>query len=83
MGKKRLLKLTWVGSDGEPYYTAELSPTNARSVIALEGGRLRFHGAQFDLPLHRLTYPRVARERRCPVVRLSGGREIVIDVASS
>lgn len=83
MTRKRLLRLTYIGTDKEPYHVAEVSAAVARSLIARDTwAKLYMHGHQ-QTPLHILTYAAVARQTRSPYVKLSGaddGKEIIIDV---
>ena len=80
MSRKRLLRLTWIGSDGEPYHTDTLSPRTARDVLA-RGKFFEVHGIDpiRSSPLYYLSWAEAKRARRALVARDYDGREVMIE----
>ena len=82
MAKKRLLKLTWVDRDGEPYHTDAVSPTVARDLLA-RAGVVWFRMDRLDFPVINLSWAAVSRSTRavCAKRQTESGEteEIVIE----
>jgi hypothetical protein len=80
MPGKRLLEMTWIGNDGEPYFTDRVSPRTARYLIA-RNLWARLYIDLVEMPLYMLTWAAVHRSRRCVKVKLADGQEILVDTA--
>lgn len=81
--RRRLLKLTFIDDQGQPYHTCELPPRTARDLL-VKNGIFRVWYDHREYPLHCLSYAEVARQHRAVVAKFNGdkdGHEIVIDTA--
>lgn len=80
MGKK-LLRLAWVDSQGEPYHEATFSPRDAREQLKRDGiAVVRFPvGA---VALRNLTYKAVSESSRGVVADRPNGGTVIITLES-